>query len=203
MFLDETREALVAEAGTTKRRVIANLAAERWKKLPDVEQFAFEGKATEAKAAYKADLEKFVAAGGVAFKRKRENETEETKARTAEVADGEHDPAENEKTAKKTAKAEKKAKKKVKAEKKAEKQSLGRPKKAPSGYFIYMASVREAITAEVGSLGRGGVAKAAGERWAKMSELERAPYERQAAAKKIECEEALAVWTAAQRRSPA
>jgi len=65
------------------------------------------------------------------------------------------------------------------------------PKKAPTGYFLFLADNREAIEKEIGTRKGPDVAKKCGEMWKAASEDVRKPYEEKAAKMKAEYQAAL------------
>eukprot|EP00928_Gymnodinium_smaydae_P058792 TRINITY_DN419_c0_g1_i2.p2 TRINITY_DN419_c0_g1~~TRINITY_DN419_c0_g1_i2.p2 ORF type:complete len:210 (+),score=87.56 TRINITY_DN419_c0_g1_i2:51-632(+) len=72
---------------------------------------------------------------------------------------------------------------------------LVQPKKAVSAYWIWLGENREAIAKECG-VGKGSVvAKAAGEKWKKMGDKEKAPFEKRAAEDKARFEKEMAEFT--------
>mmetsp|Transcript_147681 Transcript_147681/g.383983 ORF Transcript_147681/g.383983 Transcript_147681/m.383983 type:complete len:203 (-) Transcript_147681:156-764(-) len=64
LFLSENRDAIVKEAGSAKAPVVAKLAGEKWKALPEAQKKPFEAKAAELKAAYDKALEEWKKSGG-------------------------------------------------------------------------------------------------------------------------------------------
>jgi len=70
IFLSENREAITKEAGSAVASAVGKLGGEKWKKLSAAQKAPYEKKAAEAKAKFEKDMAAFVAAGGVAGKRR-------------------------------------------------------------------------------------------------------------------------------------
>merc|ERR1712151_1200068 len=69
--------------------------------------------------------------------------------------------------------------------------AMEEPKKPQNAYWIFLSDNREAITKEAGSAKAPAVGKCAGDRWKKMTEKEKAPYEKKAEAAKAAFEKAM------------
>merc|ERR1719330_2037868 len=122
----------------------------------------YEKKAADAKAAYEKAIEEFKAQGGVAGSRRKEK----TDARK-ELLD-------------------KRAKKRARLERDADK-----PKKPQTAYWLWLSENRAALVKEAGTALGSAVAKLGGEKWKKLDAKFKAPFERQAAAKKADYEKAM------------
>lgn len=69
-----------------------------------------------------------------------------------------------------------------------------KPKKPQSSFWLWLADNRAAIMTEVGKRDGPSVAKHAGEKWKKVSDATKAPYEKRAQAAKEEHAKAMAEW---------
>merc|ERR1719323_1961059 len=107
-------------------------------------------------------MEEFKAKGGVAGAKKREK------------ADAKKDLM------------EKRAKKRARQERDADK-----PKKPPTGYWIWLGEKRSELVKEAGTAKGPVVAKLGGEKWKAMDAKQKAPFEKIAAEKRAEYEKAL------------
>jgi len=70
IFLSENREALTKEAGSNSGPAVGKVAGAKWKGMSEAAKAPYEKKAEAAKAKFEKDLAAFVAAGGVAGKRR-------------------------------------------------------------------------------------------------------------------------------------
>jgi len=68
------------------------------------------------------------------------------------------------------------------------------PKKAPTAYFLFTNSTREAVQKEIGSKAFGDIARVQSDRWKTMSADEKGKYEKQAADAKAQYEKDLAAF---------
>merc|ERR1712137_865630 len=78
---------------------------------------------------------------------------------------------------------EKKDAKEAKAQKKAKKEAKkasGQPTRPPSAYWLWLSDNRSALQKEAGTGGAPAVSKIAGAKWAKMSDVDKKPYEKRA-----------------------
>merc|ERR1719195_2312630 len=81
---------------------------------------------------------------------------------------------------------DKRAKKRARQERDADK-----PKKPQTAYWLWLAENRAALAKEAGTAACPAVAKLGGERWKNLDAKLKAPFEKQAAAKKVEYDKAL------------
>merc|ERR1712150_239443 len=126
---------------------------------------SYEKKATDAKKAYEKAMEEFKAQGGVAGGRRKEK------------ADAKKELM------------DKRAKKRARLERDADK-----PKKPPSSYWLWLGENRAALVKEADTALGSVVAKLGGEKWKKLDAKLKAPFEKQAAAKKAEYDKAFKEW---------
>merc|ERR1719323_2667208 len=122
----------------------------------------YEKKAADAKQAYEKAIEEFKAQGGVAGSRRKEK----ADARK-ELLD-------------------KRAKKRARQERNADK-----PKRPQTAFWLWLAENRAALANEAGTAACPAVAKLGSERWKNLDAKLKAPFEKQAAAKKAEYDKAL------------
>lgn len=100
---------------------------------------------------------------------------------------------------------EKKDAKEAKAQKKAKKEARkasGQPTRPPSAYWLWLSDNRSALQKEAGTGGAPAVSKMAGVKWAKMSDVDKGPFEKRAEELKKEYNKQMEEWKAKNAAAP-
>jgi len=157
LYMADIRAKTVKENPQASMTQMSGIIAGKWKKLSDSQKKPYEAKAAKAKAAYQKKMEKYK--NSAAYKKFQDSNQVPTLVKNIckkfNIVCKKRNPTQFP-------------------------SDPNAPKRAPSAFFLFGASVRPALQKKLKGKPVSAVAKAIGEQWSKISDSEKAKFEKKA-----------------------